>query len=89
MAHKKGGGSTRNGRDSIGKRLGVKKIFRKLCHRREHSHPTAWNAHPPRKQRWGSEETIPSSRTIDGYVWFERKDKYRRKVSVYTERPEF
>ena len=26
MAHKKGGGSTRNGRDSIGKRLGVKKF---------------------------------------------------------------
>jgi len=26
---------------------------------------------------------------IDGYVWFERKDKYRRKVSVYSERPDF
>ena len=58
MAHKKGGGSTRNGRDSIGKRLGV-----------------------------GRDYTLFSK--IDGYVWFERKDKYRRKVSVYTERPEF
>ena len=31
MAHKKAGGSSRNGRDSIGKRLGVKKFGGQLC----------------------------------------------------------
>ena len=35
----------------------------------------------------GSDYTLFS--TIDGYVWFERKDKVRRKVSVYAERPDF
>ena len=32
MAHKKAGGSSRNGRDSAGRRLGVKNMVEKLCH---------------------------------------------------------
>ena len=41
MAHKKGQGSVRNGRDSVSKRLGVKDIWRRICHRRQHHRPPA------------------------------------------------
>ena len=88
MAHKKGGGSTRNGRDSIGKRLGVKRFSGNyvtagsILTRQRGTH-----IHPGNNVGVGNDYTLFSK--IDGYVWFERKDKYRRKVSVYTERPEF
>ena len=88
MAHKKGGGSTRNGRDSIGKRLGVKRFSGNyvtagsILARQRGTHIHAGN-----NVGVGRDYTLYSE--IDGYVWFERKDKYRRKVSVYTERPEF
>lgn len=88
MAHKKGGGSTSNGRDSCGKRLGVKRFAG--------NHVTAGSIlvrqrgthlHPGTNVGLGSDYTLFSK--IDGYVRFERKDKYRRKVSVYPERPNF
>ena len=88
MAHKKGGGSTSNGRDSCGKRLGVKRFAG--------NHVTAGSIlvrqrgthlHPGMNVGLGSDYTLFSK--IDGYVWFERKDKYRRKVSVYSDRPDF
>jgi large subunit ribosomal protein L27 len=88
MAHKKGGGSTSNGRDSIGKRLGVKRF--------SGSQVTAGSIlvrqrgtriHPGKNVGVGSDYTLFSK--VDGYVWFERKDKYRRQVSVYDERPDF
>ena len=88
MAHKKGGGSTSNGRDSCGKRLGVKRFAG--------NHVTAGcilvrqrgtHLHPGTNVGLGSDYTLFSK--IDGYVRFERKDKYRRKVSVYAERPDF
>lgn len=88
MAHKKGGGSTSNGRDSCGKRLGVKRFAG--------NHVTAGSIlvrqrgthlHPGTNVGLGSDYTLFSK--IDGYVRFERKDKYRRKVSVYAERPDF
>jgi len=88
MAHKKGGGSTSNGRDSSGKRLGVKRFAG--------NHVTAGSIlvrqrgthlHPGTNVGLGSDYTLFSK--IDGYVSFERKDKYRRKVSVYPERPDF
>ena len=41
MAHKKGGGSTRNGRDSQGQRLGVKRYDTEPRKRREHHRPAA------------------------------------------------
>ena len=88
MAHKKGGGSTSNGRDSIGKRLGVKKFSGNsvkagnIIVRQRGTH-----LHPGTNVGVGNDYTLYSK--IDGYVRFERKDKYRRKVSVYTERPNF
>jgi len=88
VAHKKGGGSTSNGRDSIGKRLGVKKFSGNsvkagnIIVRQRGTH-----LHPGTNVGVGNDYTLYSK--IDGYVRFERKDKYRRKVSVYTERPNF
>lgn len=82
MAHKKGGGSTKNGRDSHGQRRGVKKFGGELV--------TAGNIiirqcgtkfHPGRNVGLGKDYTIFS--LIDGQVKFERKDKTRLKVSVY------
>ena len=70
MAHKKGGGSTTNGRDSTSKRLGVKKYSGSKV-----------------LAGLGNDHTIFSK--IEGYVCFERKDKYRRQVSVYAQRPNF
>jgi large subunit ribosomal protein L27 len=86
MAHKKGGGSTQNGRDSTAKRLGVKRfsgtyvttgsiIVRQRGTR----------LHPGKNVGIGGDDTLFSR--IDGYVWFERKDKRRRQVSVYPELP--
>ena len=88
MAHKKGGGSTSNGRDSCGKRLGVKRFAGhhvtagSILVRQRGTH-----LHPGTNVGLGSDYTLFSK--IEGYVWFERKDKYRRKVSVYPERPDF
>ncbi|MCX7736408.1 MAG: 50S ribosomal protein L27 [Candidatus Kapabacteria bacterium] len=82
MAHKKGGGSTKNGRDSHGQRRGVKKFGGELV--------TAGNIivrqcgtkfHPGKNVGLGKDYTIFS--LIDGQVKFERKDKTRLKVSVY------
>jgi len=88
MAHKKGGGSTGNGRDTAGKRLGIKRFSGNyvtagsiLVRQRGTS------IHPGKNVGLGNDYTIFSR--IDGYVWFERKDKFRRKVSVYSDRPDF
>ena len=88
MAHKKGGGSSSNGRDTAGKRLGIKRFSGNyvtagsiLVRQRGTS------IHPGKNVGLGNDYTIFSK--IDGYVWFERKDKYRRQVSVYPERPDF
>ena len=88
MAHKKGGGSSSNGRDSAGKRLGIKRFSGNyvtagsiLVRQRGTS------IHPGKNVGLGSDYTVFSK--IDGYVWFERKDKFRRKVSVYSDRPDF
>lgn len=82
MAHKKGGGSTRNGRDSNAQYRGIKKyggevvragnIIVRQC-------GTKW--HPGRGVGLGSDYTIYA--LIDGVVKFEHKDKRRLKVSVY------
>lgn len=86
MAHKKGGGSTQNGRDSNPKRLGVKRFSGNyvtsgsiLVRQR------GTRLHPGQNVGRGGDDTLFSK--IDGYVWFERKDKRRRKVSVYPELP--
>jgi len=82
MAHKKGGGSTKNGRDSNPQYRGIKKfggenvragnIIVRQC-------GTKW--HPGRNVGLGSDYTIFA--LIDGVVKFEHKDRRRLKVSVY------
>ena len=88
MAHKKGVGSTDNGRDSNSKRLGVKRFsgnYVKAGNILVRQRGT--RIHPGNNVGLGNDHTLFSK--IDGYVWFERKDKYRRKVSVYGDRPDF
>ena len=83
MAHKKGQGSSRNGRDSQSQRRGVKVyggqtvsagsiIIRQL----------GTKIHPGDNVGMGKDYTLFAK--IDGVVKFERKDRDRKKVSVYT-----
>jgi large subunit ribosomal protein L27 len=82
MAHKKAGGSSRNGRDSAGQRRGVKKfggefvragniIVRQL----------GTKFHPGNNVGMGRDYTLFS--LIDGRVTFEYLDRLRQKISVY------
>ncbi|EOC99812.1 50S ribosomal protein L27 [Caldisalinibacter kiritimatiensis] len=82
FAHKKGVGSSKNGRDSESKRLGVKKADGQLV--------TAGNIivrqrgtkiHPGNNVGRGGDDTLFAK--IDGIVKFERKGKKRKQVSVY------
>ena len=82
MAHKKAGGSTRNGRDSAGKRLGVKRYDGQLV--------TAGSIlvrqrgttiHPGNNVGCGNDYTLLA--LVEGKVKFERLGKDRKKVSVY------
>lgn len=82
MAHKKGVGSTRNGRDSQAKRLGVKifggqivKAGNIIVRQR------GTRFHPGLNVGRGGDDTLFA--LIDGIVKFERKDRERLKVSVY------
>ena len=81
MAHKKGQGSTRNGRDSIGQRRGVKKfggeqvragniIVRQL----------GTKIHPGEGVGMGKDYTLFA--LVDGHVEFSRKGRSRKRVSV-------
>lgn len=82
MAHKKAGGSSRNGRDSAGQRLGVKRFAGQNI--RAGSiivRQRGTKIHPGNNVGVGRDYTLFSK--IDGIVSFERLDKYRKKVSVY------
>ncbi len=82
MAHKKGVGSSRNGRESESKRLGVKKFggeFVKAGSIIIRQRGTKF--HPGNNVKRGGDDTLFA--LTDGYVKFERKDKKRTKVSVY------
>ncbi len=82
MAHKKGGGSTKNGRDSNAQRLGVKKFGgQQVVAGNIIIRQRGTNVHPGNNVGLGKDYTIYS--LIDGEVKFERKDKTRLKVSVY------
>jgi large subunit ribosomal protein L27 len=84
MAHKKGGGSTKNGRDSNAKRLGVKRFGgEKVVAGNIIIRQNGTNVHPGKNVGLGRDYTIFS--LVDGVVTFERKDKTRLKVSVYPE----
>ena len=82
MAHKKGGGSSRNGRDSNSQRLGVKRFGGQLV--------TAGSilvrqrgtrVHPGLNVGIGSDDTLFA--LADGVVKFERLGKSRQRVSIY------
>ena len=82
FAHKKGGGSTKNGRDSHAQRLGVKRgdgQFVLAGNILVRQRGTA--VHPGNNVGKGSDDTLFA--LIDGNVKFERMGKDRKKVSVY------
>ncbi|AXY67336.1 50S ribosomal protein L27 [Thermosynechococcus sichuanensis E542] len=82
MAHKKGTGSTRNGRDSNAQRLGVKCFggeVVKAGHILVRQRGTKF--HPGVNVGRGSDDTLFA--TIAGVVTFERYGKNRKRVSVY------
>lgn len=82
MAHKKGVGSTRNGRDSEAKRLGAKRadgqfvLAGNILYRQRGT-----KIHPGVNVGCGKDYTLYS--LVDGVVKFERKGKTDKKVSVY------
>lgn len=82
FAHKKGMGSTKNGRDSASKRLGTKKgdgqpvIAGNILVRQRGT-----KIHPGTNVGIGSDDTLYT--LINGIVKFERMGKDRKKVSVY------
>ncbi len=84
MAHKKGGGSSRNGRDSNAQRLGVKRFDGEWVHsgtiilRQRGS-----RVRPGTNVMIGKDDTLFA--TIDGRVKFEPYTKEKKQVSVYPE----
>lgn len=82
MAHKKGGGSTRNGRDSQSKRLGVKRYGGQLIKGGTIIvRQRGTKIHPGNNVGCGKDHTLYA--LIEGIVTFEKLDKKRKKVSVY------
>lgn len=82
MAHKKGQGSTSNGRDSIGKRLGVKRYGGQTVKAGEilvRQRGTSF--HPGKNVGLGTDYTIFS--LIPGVVKFENMTRKKQKISVY------
>ena len=82
MAHKKGQGSTSNGRDSIGKRLGVKRYGGQAVKAGEilvRQRGTTF--HPGENVGIGSDYTIFSK--VQGLVKFENMTRKKQKISVY------
>jgi large subunit ribosomal protein L27 len=82
MAHKKGQGSSRNGRDSNSQRRGVKVFGGEKIHAGSIiMRQVGTKIHPGNNVGLGKDFTLFS--LIDGIVKFERLDKTRKKVSVY------
>jgi len=85
MAHKKGGGSTRNGRDSQSKRLGVKRYDGQVVNsgtiivRQRGS-----RIKPGHNVGMGKDYTLFAM--AEGYVKFEHVSRARKRVSVYPTR---
>ncbi|HOP11740.1 MAG TPA: 50S ribosomal protein L27 [Oscillospiraceae bacterium] len=84
FAHKKGMGSTKNGRDSESKRLGLKRadgqqvLAGNILVRQRGTH-----FHPGENVGMGSDNTLFAK--ADGKMKFERLDRNRKKISVITE----
>ena len=82
MAHKKGQGSVKNGRDSESKRLGVKKSDGQIIKAGNILvRQRGTNVHPGTNVGIGSDDTLFA--LVDGTVKFERKGKDKKQVSVY------
>jgi len=87
MAHKKGGGSSRNGRDSQSKRLGVKRydgeavLAGTIIVRQRGTH-----FHVGNNVGLGRDHTVYAM--IDGFVKFEHETRDRKRISVYPELPQ-
>lgn len=82
MAHKKGQGSTRNGRDSNSQRRGVKVFGGEKIHAGSIIvRQVGTKIHPGNNVGLGKDFTLFS--LINGVVKYERLDKTRKKVSVY------
>ncbi|MCI9366249.1 MAG: 50S ribosomal protein L27 [Clostridia bacterium] len=87
MAHKKGQGSVKNGRDSESKRLGVKRadgqfvLAGNILMRQRGT-----KIHPGTNVGIGSDDTLYAK--VNGIVKFERLGKDKKKVSVYPEEQE-
>lgn len=83
FAHKKGVGSTKNGRDSESKRLGAKRadgqfvLAGNILYKQRGTH-----IHPGENVGRGSDDTLFAK--IDGVVRYERMGRDRKKVSVYS-----
>ena len=85
MAHKKGQGSVKNGRDSESKRLGVKKSDgQEVKAGNIIVRQRGTNVHPGTNVGKGSDDTLFA--LVDGSVKFERKGKDKKQVSVYPEK---
>ncbi|MBN1625326.1 MAG: 50S ribosomal protein L27 [Deltaproteobacteria bacterium] len=84
MAHKKAGGSSRNGRDSAGQRFGIKRYAgQKVLPGNILVRQKGTKIHPGANVGIGRDYTIFSK--IDGVVAFEKYKGDRRRVSVYAE----
>lgn len=83
MAHKKGVGSSRNGRDSHSKRLGVKRFGgQKVSAGTIIVRQRGTLIHPGKNVRKGGDDTLFA--LIDGVVHYENEGRRRKRVSVYT-----
>ena len=82
MAHKKAGGSAKNGRDSAGQRYGVKKYSgQKVRAGSILVRQKGTKVHPGVNVGVGKDYTLFAK--IDGIVTYERMDRSRKQVSVY------
>ncbi len=81
MAHKKGGGSSRNGRDSEGRRLGIKKFGGEVVRAGNIlARQKGTKFHPGENVGIGRDFTLFA--LVDGAVSFERWGKDRTKVNI-------
>lgn len=84
FAHKKGVGSSRNGRDSHAQRLGVKRFDGQLVNAGNILvRQRGTKIHPGENVGIGKDDTLFA--LINGYVKFERKGKDKKQVSIYCE----
>ena len=85
FAHKKGQSSTKNGRDSAGRRLGAKAsdgefvTSGSILYRQRGT-----KVYPGNNVKIGKDDTLYT--TIDGYVKFERRGRDKKQASVYPKR---